>query len=190
MLLQTNSYIVPKDKRAEHARLMARFRKCFERLGSAFEVYEQVGPDFAPEPGGGGRFVQIMRFRDGPHQQDVHRREAADRTAQALIAEFCRLVNLPYQQRQGLFAASYYSGVLDDATPADPDADPEADQPPAPVVIAVPAAEANGEADHHHDHHDDELPGELADYEADSDQGDEFDELFEEDEAARHASPR
>ena len=110
MLLQTNSYIVPKDKRGEHARLMARFRRCFTRLGSGFEVYEQVGPNFSGD--GGGRFVQIMRFRDRKHQQDVHERERGDAAAQTLIADFCRLVNLPYQQQQGLFATSFYSGVL------------------------------------------------------------------------------
>ena len=33
MLLQTNSYVVPKDKRLEHAKLMRRFRQTLVRLG-------------------------------------------------------------------------------------------------------------------------------------------------------------
>ena len=110
MLLQTNSYIVPKEKRAEHARLMQRFRQCFKRLGSVFEVYEQTGPGFSGD--GGGRFVQIMRFRDRHHQQEVHDLEQQDAIAQQLIADFCRLVNLSYQQQHGLFSAAYYAGIL------------------------------------------------------------------------------
>lgn len=112
MLLQTNSYVVPKDKRAEHARLMLRFRQCFKRLGSVFEVYEQTGPNFTGESG--GRFVQIMRFRDRHHQQEVHDKEQLDPVAQQLIADFCQLVNISYQQQHGLFAASYYAGILRD----------------------------------------------------------------------------
>jgi hypothetical protein len=112
MLLQTNSYIVPKDKRAEHARLMQRFRQCFKRLGSIFEVYEATGPNFSGD--GGGRFVQIMRFRDRHHQQEIHDLERQDPVAQQLIADFCRLVNLSYQQQHGLFTAGYYAGVLRD----------------------------------------------------------------------------
>lgn len=126
MLLQTNTYVVPKEKRAEHARLMLRFRQCFRRLGSVFEVYEQAGPGFSGD--GGGRFVQIMRFRDRHHQQEVHAREQKDPVAQQLIADFCQLVNLSYQQQHGLFASAYYAGILPDrpsdhadrvSTPAD-----------------------------------------------------------------------
>src|SRR5215218_7172452 len=48
MLLQTNSYIVPKDRRSEHTRLLRRFRQTLTRLGAEhFEVYEQVGANFA-----------------------------------------------------------------------------------------------------------------------------------------------
>lgn len=112
VLLQTNSYVVPRDKRAEHARLMLRFRQCFKRLGSVFEVYEQTGPNFTGESG--GRFVQIMRFRDRHHQQEVHEKEQLDPVAQQLIADFCQLVNITYQQQHGLFAASYYAGILRD----------------------------------------------------------------------------
>lgn len=118
MLLQTNSYIVPRDKRAEHARLMARFRQCFRRLGSGFEVYEQTGPNFTGD--GGGRFVQMMRFRDRRHQQELQKAEKQDKVAQQLIEEFCRLVNLPYQQKQGLFASGYYAGVLHERPEPEP----------------------------------------------------------------------
>ena len=125
MLLQTNSYIVPKEKRSEHARLLQRFRQTLRSLGCEnFEVYEQVGPHWS----GGqttGRFVQIMRFRDRRHQQEVHAAEEADPAARQLIAEFCDLINFPYQQQQGLFASGYYQGVLSGPREApDPSADP------------------------------------------------------------------
>lgn len=112
MLLQTNSYIVPRDRRSEHERLVRRFRQTFARLGcEKFEVYEQVGANWSSdEPT--GRFVQIMRFRDSHHQAAVQEAERNDPGAQALIAEFCRLINFPYQQQQGLFAVGYYRGVL------------------------------------------------------------------------------
>ena len=112
MLLQTNSYVVPREKRAEHARLMLRFRQCFKRLGAILEVYEQAGPNFTSEAG--GRFVQIMRFRDRHHQAEVHEKEQKDPAAQQLIADFCQLLNISYQQQHGLFSANYYAGILPD----------------------------------------------------------------------------
>lgn len=112
MLLQTNSYIVPREKRAEHARLIRRFRQTLTRLGcDNFEIYEQVGHNWSSGEST-GRFVQIMRFRDRRHQLAVQGAERTDATAQALIAEFCELINFPYQQQQGLFAVGYYQGVL------------------------------------------------------------------------------
>src|ERR671912_472633 len=117
MLLQTNSYIVPKDKRAEHARLVRRFRQTLHRLGCEhFEVYEQVGANW----GSGettGRFVHIMRFRDRKHQLAVQAAERNDAAAQALINEFCELINFPYQQQQGLFAVGFYQSALPVVTP-------------------------------------------------------------------------
>ena len=112
MLLQTNSYIVPSDKRAEHARLLRRFRQVLARLGcDQFEVYEQVGSNWnAAEIS--GRVVQIMRFRDRRHQLAVQAAERSDPAAQAVIAEFCNLINFPYQQQQGLFAVGFYNAVL------------------------------------------------------------------------------
>lgn len=112
MLLQTNSYLVPKDKRTEHARLVMRFKQTLARLGcDHFEVYEQVGANWSGREST-GRFVQIMRFRDRQHQQQVQNAERNDPVAQALIREFCELINLPYQQQQGLFAAGFYTSVL------------------------------------------------------------------------------
>ena len=112
MLLQTNSYIVPKEKRAEHARLMRRFRQVLNGLGcDNFEVYEQVGANWSNAQTS-GRFVQIMRFRDRKHQLAVQGAERTDPAAQELIAEFCDLVNYPYQQQQGQFAVGFYSSVL------------------------------------------------------------------------------
>ncbi len=138
MLLQTNSYIVPKDKRAEHARLMRRFRQVLGKLGcDMFEVYEQVGANW----GGGdtnGRYVQIMRFRDRKHQLAVQNAERGDPVAQACIAEFCQLVNFQYQQQQGFFAVGFYNSVLPVA--------PSRAQPQAEAEVEEGAvAEAGGE---------------------------------------------
>jgi hypothetical protein len=112
MLLQTNSYVVPKERRAEHARLVRKFRQTLARLGcDQFDVFEQVGANW----GGGettGRFVQMMRFRDRKHQLSVQAAERQDPSAQQLIAEFCELINFPYQQQQGLFAVGFYQSVL------------------------------------------------------------------------------
>ena len=112
MLLQTNSYIVPKDKRAEHARLLRRFRQVLTKLGcDNFEVYEQVGANWTTGEST-GRVVQIMRFRDRKHQLAVQAAERNDPAAQALIAEFCELINFPYQQQRGLFAVGFYGPIL------------------------------------------------------------------------------
>ena len=112
MLLQTNSYVVPKEKRPEHARMVRKFRQTMARLGcDQFDVFEQVGANWA----GGettGRFVQMMRFRDRKHQLAVQNAEKQDAAAQQLIAEFCELINFPYQQQQGLFAVGFYQSVL------------------------------------------------------------------------------
>src|SRR6185436_17509370 len=112
MLLQTNSYVVPKETRAEHARLVRKFRQTLARLGcDQFDVFEQVGANWA---GGDttGRFVQMMRFRDRKHQLAVQSAERNDPAAQQLIAEFCELINFPYQQQQGLFAVGFYHSAL------------------------------------------------------------------------------
>lgn len=110
MLLQTNSYIVPKEKRADHSRLLARFRQTLLRLGcDSFECYEQVGSNWAGEAT--GRYVQIMRFRDKKQQQAVQESERTDPAAQALIKEFCELINFPYQQEHGLFAVGFYNSA-------------------------------------------------------------------------------
>lgn len=112
MLLQTNSYVVPKDKRTEHARLMQRFRQAMLRLGcEMFEVYEQTAANWAGAESA-GRFIQMMRFKDRKHQQAVQAAERNDPVAQQLIREFCDLINFPYQQQQGLFATGYYSCVV------------------------------------------------------------------------------
>jgi hypothetical protein len=112
MLLQTNSYIVPKEKRADHARLMRRFRQTLLRLGcDHFEVYEQVGANWSNAEVT-GRYVQILRFVDRKHQLAVQAAERSDPTAQGVIAEFCDLINFPYQQQQGLFAVGFYTSVL------------------------------------------------------------------------------
>jgi len=112
MLLQTNSYIVPKEKRQEHARLMRRFRQVLAELGcDQFEVYEQVAPNWGNGEAN-GRFVQIMRFRDRKAQLAVQHAERTNPLAQALINEFCQLVDFQAQQQQMLFAVGFYRSVL------------------------------------------------------------------------------
>jgi hypothetical protein len=58
-----------------------------------------------------------MRFRDRRHQLAVQAAERNDPVAQAVIAEFCNLINFPYQQQQGLFAVGFYNAVIPAATP-------------------------------------------------------------------------
>lgn len=154
MLLQTNSYVVPKERRSEHARLMRRFRQVLARLGcDHFEVFEQVGANWNAGEAT-GRFVQIMRFRDRKHQQTVQSAERTDPAAQQFIREFCDLINFPYQQQQGLFAIGFYTSAL----PVSPTRVPSAGQPIAPDATppngpldagleAVPAA-TNGAVPH------------------------------------------
>ena len=113
MLLQTNSYIVPKEKWAAHQHLMQRFRQVLQKAGcDHFEVYEQVGANWAGADSS-GRFVQLMKFRDRKHCQAVQQVERSDPAAQALVREFCDLINFPYQEQQGLFAHGYYQAVID-----------------------------------------------------------------------------
>ena len=135
MLLQTNSYIVPREKRAEHARLLRRFRQALVRLGcDHFEVYEQVGANWNGSETS-GRFVQIMRFRDRKHQLAVQAAERNDPVIQALLQEFCELINFPYQQQPGLFAAGYYTSFLRmplQPQPAPPAAEAPLEPPPPP----------------------------------------------------------
>jgi len=130
MLLQTNSYVVPKDKREEHERLIRRIRQSLLRIGcDCFEVYEQVGSNWAAIKGG-ARFIQIMRFRDRQQHHDIQEAEKNDPAFQELINEFMELIDLPEQQSQGLFAMGYYS--LSNATPAH-DLGSNNNPPPAPA---------------------------------------------------------
>lgn len=144
MLLQTNSYIVPKERRAEHARLMRRFRQILNRIGcDNFEVYEQVGANWGNAQTS-GRFVQIMRFRDRKHQLAVQNAERTDQAAQELIAEFCELINYPYQVQQNLFAVGFYNSVLPVAplriAPAEDE--PVEETPAEETQAGAPEAEA------------------------------------------------
>jgi hypothetical protein len=114
MLLQTNSYVVPNDKRDEHARLMRRFRETLARIGcDDFEAYEQVGMNWNGRAN--GRFVQIMRFKDRKQYQAVQAAERNDSVAQDLIREFCELVDFEQQQEQGIFAVGFYISGLSTA---------------------------------------------------------------------------
>src|SRR5579863_5128440 len=148
MLLQTNSYVVPKERRSEHARLVRRFKQCLSRLGcDDYEVYEQVGNNWTSDQTG-GRFVQIMRFRDRRHQLAVQAAERSDPVAQAIIAEFCEMINFPYQQQQGLFAIGFYTSLLAQTPRAlgheqvQQEAGAEAVTAAAPDAGEIPEAEA------------------------------------------------
>src|SRR3954463_5850524 len=112
MLLQTNSYVVPKEKRDKHERLIRRIRQALLRIGcDQFEVYEQVGANWSPIKGGGGRFIQIMRFHDRQHHHEIQEAEKNDPSVQELINEFMQLIDLPSQQADGLFAMGHYSRI-------------------------------------------------------------------------------
>src|SRR5205823_406521 len=53
----------------------------------------------------------------------------SDPAAQALISEFCDLVNFPYQQQQGYFAVGFYTSVVANVAPRSlesPEAQPQA----------------------------------------------------------------
>lgn len=142
MLLQTNSYIVPREKREEHARLVRKFKQTLHRLGcDDFEIYQQVGSNWSTSEAT-GRYVQIMRFRDRRHQQQVQAAEREDRGAQVVIREFCELINFPYQLQQGLFASGFYQSVLPSSEPRRPEA---FKGKVAPVMPATPAPAAPGE---------------------------------------------
>src|SRR4051812_38696063 len=139
MPLQTNSYIVPKEKRVEHTRLLRRVRQALARVGcDHFEVYEQVGSNWTGETT--GRFVQIMRFRDRPHQLAVQAAERVDQGAQDLIREFCELINFPYQQQQGFFAVGFYTSVM----PVAPQSRPGGPELPGDDGAAAAAAVGAG----------------------------------------------
>jgi hypothetical protein len=81
--------------------------------------------------------VQIMRFRDRRQQSAVHAAERTDPAAQAIIADFCKLINFPYQQQQGLFVASFYRTIL----PVGPE---PSDAGEAEAEAAAPAGEPSG----------------------------------------------
>ncbi|MGA2232357.1 MAG: hypothetical protein ABSH22_15785 [Tepidisphaeraceae bacterium] len=135
MLLQTTSYIVPKDKRAEHARVLRRFRQTLQRLGcDHFEVYEQVGANWNVSETT-GRFVQILRFRDRKHHQAIQHAERNDPQVQQVVAEFCNLINLPYQQQQGLFAVGFYTSFM--KLPSQRSSEPQSGDAPAEEYESV-----------------------------------------------------
>jgi hypothetical protein len=115
MLMQTNAYTVPPDKRDAHERLMRRFADAMRRNGATFEVYEQVTPDSFTNPAlpssSSGRFVQVVRVRDARHLQQVQERERSDPASQQLIREFIDLIDLPSQQEQGTYLPGFYASL-------------------------------------------------------------------------------
>lgn len=141
MLLQTNSYMVPRDKRAEHARMMRRFRQTLTRLGcDQFDAYEELGPNW--NANGSGRYVQIMRFRDRRHHQAVQAAERTDPSAQQLIQEFCELVDFSSQQEAGQYSVRFYGGVVPESSVPTAGFAMESEQP---MAVAAQDAEASEE---------------------------------------------
>ena len=143
MLLQTNSYIVPPEKKAAHNHLMKRFRQVLARIGcDHFEVYEQVGANWSGTDSS-GRCVQLLKFRDRKHCQAVQAAERQDPAAQSLVREFCELINLPYQTEQGLFAHGYYQSITDPIRPhGQPVGEGTEDDTAAQPHVAVPPEQA------------------------------------------------
>ncbi|HEY2584412.1 MAG TPA: hypothetical protein VGI81_01460 [Tepidisphaeraceae bacterium] len=137
MLLQTNSYIVPRETRAAHAKLLTQFRQTLARLGcDLFEVYEQVDANWESSAEGDVRIVQIMRFRDREHQLAVQAAERNDPSAQRMITAFCELINFPYQQEHGLFAVGFYTEMAAVTEPQSaPQPAPAAPAPAHPVDV-------------------------------------------------------
>lgn len=112
MLLQTNSYLVPREHRTEHARLVKQFKAVMTRLGcESFNVYEQVRSFSGLE--GTGRFVQVIAFRDAAHQKAHRDKEQADPTAQDLIRQFVELLDFEGQLRRGEATVTCYAGLPD-----------------------------------------------------------------------------
>ena len=154
MLLQTNSYVVPKDKRQEHERLIRRIRQALGRIGcDHFEVYEQVGGNWAPIKGG-GRFIQVMRFRDRQHHHEIQELEKNDPSIQQLISDFMQLIDLPSQQEEGLFAMGHYAsmsgGAAHESTSMERASMPMS-QPPPGEPPAQEDVERIADLDHEHD---------------------------------------
>ncbi len=115
MLLQTNSYLVPRDRMAAHDELMRRFAACFARLGvaeGAFELFRQTSAEYRPDTAAAAqRVTQILRFDDRKQQEAVHEAEAHDAEAAALVGELRKLVDLDEQAARGHFTSSYYASV-------------------------------------------------------------------------------
>ena len=115
MLLQTNSYLVTPERRAAHARIVLRFRDVMARLGHrTFEVVEQVGDEWSADEGQVTRFVQLLGFASAAERDRLRAAEAADGDAQALIAEFCDVIDYEQQQAAGTFVTSYFTSSLGD----------------------------------------------------------------------------
>lgn len=113
MLLQTNAYSLPRDKKDQHARLVKRFEDCFRRLGASFEVYQQVDAGFKDQADQNSlRFVQLMKFKDEKHLASVRAAEVSDAACTQLIKDFCELIDYSGQVQSGLFLPGYYASVV------------------------------------------------------------------------------
>ena len=103
MLLQTNSYIVPADRRADHARLIRKFRQALSRIGcDQFEVYEQVGPNWSP---GAMREIcpESCAFATASINKPCRRLKETIQDRSKSSPNFATLINFPYQQQARLF---------------------------------------------------------------------------------------
>ncbi|MEM7808642.1 MAG: hypothetical protein AAF561_11060 [Planctomycetota bacterium] len=116
MLLQTNSYLVPRHRLREHDDLMRQFVACFRRLGvadGAFEVFQSLDHEYRQHDNQPHqRITQILRFRDHDQQQAVHRAEASDPEAAELVEKLRRLVDLDEQAARKQFTSNYYGQII------------------------------------------------------------------------------
>ena len=108
MILLTHAYLVPREKEDQHARLVRRLAEVMSGLGAEFEVFEQRAAEIGSQESATGRFVQIARFRDQKHLQQVQAAETSNIQAQALIAEICELVDMAGQQMRGTYLPGTY----------------------------------------------------------------------------------
>jgi hypothetical protein len=105
-----------------------------------------------------------MRFKDRKQQLSVQNAERADPAAQALLKEFCELINLPYQQQQGLFAVGFYTSFMrmpeirpqGNGAPTEEPKDEQVEQTGDETAETVPGPEAEAAGDLQPDSSDDD----------------------------------
>lgn len=114
MIVLTHAYLVAPDRLDDHGRLFRRLREAAARLGEELELLQELSPDLAPPDSTSlkpVRFVQIARFKDRAHLQQLQAAERGDATLQALLSELIALLDLPSQRQRGTYVSGYYVTV-------------------------------------------------------------------------------